>query len=134
MALSFLMVFGQQGCTSIDPAQKQKPIIDKDTNTDAFEGQHRIVLEWIKAEGYRLTKKDNFYTLWLNPSILLNSNAAMAVQVDDPKSWTQVTVGDVILTVRHNHFVIQTKDVGKAAFTLDENEKLQPYDIINKEK
>ena len=44
-ALLFLIVFGQQGCIGNVPAQKQKPIIDKDTNINAFEGQHRIVLK-----------------------------------------------------------------------------------------
>ena len=125
LAIVVLMVFGQQGCKIAIPSE---PVIDGATNTDAYEGQHKIVLDYMKLHGYSLMKDGSYYTLWLSTTALTVTPA------NDPEAWTKAVIMDLALTMHHDHFVIQIKDVGEAAFTLDENEELQPYDLTDKEQ
>ena len=119
LILSFLMVFGQQGCRVVIPS---KFIINGDTNTDAYEGQHKIMLDWMKQNEYRLAKDGSYYTLWLSTTALTVTPA------NDPEAWTKAVIKDLALTMYHDHFVIQINGVGEAAFTLDENDNLISYD------
>ena len=125
LAIVVLMVSGQQGCNIAFP---DKSIIDEGTNTDAYEGQHKIVLDWMKQNEYRLSKDVSYYTL------RLHTTALTVTPANDPEAWTKAVIKDLALTMHHGHFVIQIKDVGEAAFTLDENEELQPYDLTDKEQ
>ena len=121
------------GCRAIPiPGPPVTDIITHATPTEVFEEQEKVVLEWMKQNLYYLYKQSGHYLLTYRTTVL------HASQVNDPEAWTKTGIktgkNDLTLEVYHDHFVIQIKDVGEAAFTLDENDKLQPYDLTEKEK
>ncbi|MCE2400820.1 hypothetical protein J4G08_08025 [Candidatus Poribacteria bacterium] len=119
------LLMGCHGFGSFPPPVTE--IINKDTPTGGYDGQHKVVLEWMKQNNYELNKQPTNY-------ILLHKNGVTYLgQVNDPESWTKGKIGDFTLEVYHNYFIIRIKDVGEAAFTVDNRGFLVSYDLTNKE-
>ncbi len=104
-------------------------IISPESDFQAFEGEARIVLEWMKANGYFLNKHNEkgklFYILVIPagadvPPLYLGANLGV-------DSWTRGRSDKVTLTVYHDHFMIEVDGIGEASFTFDEDRGLQVF-------
>ena len=81
--LMFLM--GCQGFGTLPSPVTE--IINKDTPIGGYEGQHKVVLEWMKQNNYELNKQPTNY-------ILLHENRVMYLgQVSNPESWSKGKIG-----------------------------------------
>ena len=130
--LSIFLGYTVQGCRIAVPGGKPPiwEVINKDTNTEFFGEQEKVVLEWVKQNDYHL--KFSFQNT--PPSYILElgtTSLCAAPPNNDPAAWTKVRIEDVTLEVRLNYFIIRVKDVGEAAFTLDGEGNPLSYDLTD---